>query len=120
VFKVYRIGDTGVVALGGVDLDVPRGEFLAVVGPSGAGKSTILNLLGGLDRASAGSWMSTARPRAVERRRPHHVSRRTRGVRVAGTARNLVPYLSVRENVRLPGVLHAGRRRIAAGVPTSS
>ena len=54
VFKVYRIGDTGVVALGGVDLDVPRGEFLAVVGPSGAGKSTILNLLGGLDRASAG------------------------------------------------------------------
>jgi len=54
VFKVYRIGDTGVVALGGVNLDVPRGEFLAVVGPSGSGKSTILNLLGGLDRASAG------------------------------------------------------------------
>src|SRR6187551_2518835 len=54
VVKVYRIADTGVVALGGVDIDIARGEFLAVVGPSGAGKSTILNLVGGLDRASAG------------------------------------------------------------------
>ena len=55
VFKVYRIADTGVVALGGADLDIDEGEFLAVVGPSGAGKSTILNLVGGLDRASAGT-----------------------------------------------------------------
>ena len=53
-YKVYRVGDMGVVALAGVDLDVMPGEFLAVVGPSGAGKSTILNLVGGLDRASAG------------------------------------------------------------------
>src|SRR3989442_13832365 len=55
VYKVYRVSDTGVVALAGVDLDVGRGDFLAVVGPSGAGKSTILNLLGGIDRASAGA-----------------------------------------------------------------
>ena len=53
-YKVYRVGDVGVVALAGVDLDVMPAEFLAVVGPSGAGKSTILNLVGGLDRASAG------------------------------------------------------------------
>ena len=109
VFKVYRIGETGVVALGGVDLDVPRGEFLAVVGPSGAGKSTILNLLGGLDRASAGvvevdghdlglldeDGLTTYRAERV-------------GFVWQGTARNLVPYLSVQENVRLPRVLHAG------------
>lgn len=55
VYKIYRISDTGVVALGGVDLDIREGEFLSVVGPSGAGKSTILNLIGGLDRATAGS-----------------------------------------------------------------
>ena len=109
VFKVYRIGDTGVVALGGVDLDVPRGEFLAVVGPSGAGKSTILNLLGGLDRASAGvvdvdgQDLGLLSDDALTTYRAERV-----GFVWQGTARNLVPYLSVRENVRLPGVLHAG------------
>ena len=72
VFKVYRIGDTGVVALGGVDLDVRAGEFLAVVGPSGAGKSTILNLIGGLDRASAGVVEVDGRDLGLlERGRPH-------------------------------------------------
>src|SRR4249920_2994770 len=55
VFKIYRVADTGVVALGGVDFDVGEGEFLAVVGPSGSGKSTILNMIGGLDRATAGT-----------------------------------------------------------------
>ncbi|MEO8424281.1 MAG: ATP-binding cassette domain-containing protein, partial [Actinomycetota bacterium] len=118
VFRVYRIGDTGVVALGGVDLDVPRGEFLAVVGPSGAGKSTILNLLGGLDRASAGvvdvdgQDLGLLNDDDLTRFRAERV-----GFVWQGTARNLVPYLTVRENVRLPGALHAGlastRRRSA-------
>lgn len=118
VFKVYRVSDTGVVALGGVDLDVPRGEFLAVVGPSGAGKSTILNLLGGLDRASAGVVevdghdLGLLDDDGLTRYRAERV-----GFVWQGTARNLVPYLSVRENVRLPRVLHGGlaeeRRRSA-------
>lgn len=109
VFKVYRIGDTGVVALGGVDLDVPRGEFLAIVGPSGAGKSTILNLLGGLERASAGvvdvdgQDLGLLNDDDLTRFRAEQV-----GFVWQGTARNLVPYLTVRENVRLPGALHAG------------
>src|SRR5829696_8906017 len=64
VFKIYRVADTGVVALGGVDFAVGEGEFLAVVGPSGSGKSTILNMIGGLDRATA--WASCGRePRAT-------------------------------------------------------
>lgn len=107
VYRIYRVGDTGIVALGGVDLDVWRGEFLAVVGPSGAGKSTILNVLGGLDRASAGVVevdghdLGLLDDRALTAYRAERV-----GFVWQGTARNLVPYLSVRDNVRLPRVLH--------------
>ncbi len=96
----------GVVALAGVDLDVMPGEFLAVVGPSGAGKSTILNLVGGLDRASAGIVEVEGRDlglledQALTEYRAERV-----GFVWQGTARNLVPYLSVRENIRLPATV---------------
>jgi ABC-type lipoprotein export system ATPase subunit len=105
-YKVYRVGDVGVVALAGVDLDVAPGEFLAVVGPSGAGKSTILNLVGGLDRASAGvvevdgQDLGLLEDEALTEYRAERV-----GFVWQGTARNLVPYLSVRENIRLPGTV---------------
>src|SRR4051794_12999289 len=110
VVKVYRIGDTGVTALGGVTFEVARGEFLAVVGPSGSGKSTTLNLIGGLDRASAGSVAVDGRDlgllgdEALTRYRAERV-----GFVWQGTARNLVPYLSVIDNVRLPSAV---RRRV--------
>jgi len=52
--RSFSMGRETVVALDGVDLDVPRGSFAAVLGPSGSGKSTLLHLLGGLDRPSAG------------------------------------------------------------------
>src|SRR5436190_10591213 len=103
VYKIYRIADTGVVALGGVDLTIPRGEFLAVVGPSGSGKSTILNLAGGLDSASAGAVEVDGRDlgrlsdEELTQYRRDHV-----GFVWQGTARNLVPYLSIRDNVGLP------------------
>ena len=109
VYKVYRVAETGVVALGGVDLDIAAGEFLAVVGPSGAGKSTILNLIGGLDRASAGSVeidgvdLGLLEVDDLTRFRAERV-----GFVWQGTARNLVPYLTVRENVRLPAAVDRG------------
>jgi len=103
VFKVYRVADTGVVALGGVDFEVGDGEFLAVVGPSGSGKSTILNMIGGLDRATAGTVEVEGRDLGRLDEDELTAYRRDRiGFVWQGTARNLVPYLSVVENVRLP------------------
>ena len=52
--KIYKTGDIEVVALQGLDLTVEDGELMAIVGNSGSGKSTLLNMLGGLDRPSAG------------------------------------------------------------------
>ncbi|HUM71529.1 MAG TPA: ATP-binding cassette domain-containing protein, partial [Chloroflexota bacterium] len=52
--KIYKVAELEVVALQGLDLVVPAGEILGIVGASGSGKSTLLNILGGLDRPSAG------------------------------------------------------------------
>jgi ABC-type lipoprotein export system ATPase subunit len=106
------VADVGVLALAGVDLDVHPGELLADVGPSGAGKSTILNLVGGLDRASAGIVEVDGRDLALldEEALTEYRAERV-GFVWQGTARNLVPYLSVRENIRLPSTVR--RTRVA-------
>ena len=54
VDKVFKRGSEVIHVLGGLDLEIPSGEFLALMGPSGSGKSTLLNLIGGLDRPSEG------------------------------------------------------------------
>ncbi len=103
VYKVFRVGDTGIAALAGVSLAIEPGEFVALVGPSGSGKSTVLHLLGGLDRASAGvvevegDDLGLLDDASLTRHRADRV-----GFVWQGPARNLVPYLTALDNVRLP------------------
>jgi putative ABC transport system ATP-binding protein len=94
----------GVQALRGVDFDVPDGEFVAVTGPSGCGKSTLLNLLGGLDRPSAGAIeLAGRRVDGFSEAKWAHVRRREIGF--VFQFFNLIGNLSVADNVELPGLL---------------
>ncbi len=100
--KIYKVAELEVVALQGLDLEVARGEFLALVGPSGSGKSTLLSLIGGLDRPSAGQLivdgldLTTLTPPRLSAYRRDQV-----GFIWQQTTRNLLPYLSARENIEL-------------------
>jgi putative ABC transport system ATP-binding protein len=106
--KVHGSGEAAVVALRDVDLELAHGEFLAVTGPSGCGKSTLLNLLGGLDRPTAGEiYLHGERvDGAGEARRAR--LRRTE-VGFVFQFFNLIANLTVADNVELPALL--------AGVP---
>lgn len=98
--KVYRTGDVEVVALADVDLAIERGEFIVLLGPSGSGKSTLLNILGGLDVPTQGEVrfadhrLSGADEAELTRYRREHVG-------FVFQFYNLIPSLTVRENVAL-------------------
>lgn len=98
--KVYRSGDVEVAALRGLDLDLYAGEFAVFLGPSGSGKSTLFNILGGLDRATAGSAKFEGQELTTLSERELTQYRR-RNVGFVFQFYNLVPSLTARENVAL-------------------
>ncbi len=107
--KIYKVADLEVVALQGLDLLVRRGELMAIVGSSGSGKSTLLNILGGLDRPSAGKVIVDGQDLLKLSDFALNRYRRTKvGFVWQQTARNLIPYLTALENVELPMMI-AGR-----------
>jgi len=101
VIKVYRTGDLEVIALRGLNATIRSGRCLAITGPSGCGKTTLLNLLGGLDRCTAGSI--TVDGRNIARLSdPDLVRHRREGVGIVFQFFNLVPMLTAQENVEMP------------------
>jgi putative ABC transport system ATP-binding protein len=116
VSKLYRMGTNRVEALRDVTLSIARGEFCAVMGPSGSGKSTLLNILGCLDRPSAGAYrLDGTDVGALSDERLS--SLRLRRLGFIFQSFNLIPQLTVERNIELPLFYlgwHAAERRTRA------
>ena len=106
--KYYGKGDTLVKALDGVDLTVEDGEFVAIVGTSGSGKSTLLHMLGGLDRPTSGTVAVDGKDIFSLKDEALTIFRR-RKIGFVFQSYNLVPVLSVYENIVLPIQLDGGK-----------
>ena len=110
--KIYKTIDLEVLALQGLDLSVEQGELMAIIGNSGSGKSTLLNMLGGLDRPSAGRLIVDEHDLlTMSDREIIDYKRETVGFVWQNNARNLIPYLTALENVEMPLMLCAEQNR---------
>jgi len=119
VDKVFRRGTEEIHVLGGLDVTVPSGEFLALMGPSGSGKSTLLNLIGGLDQPSRGEV--TVAGERIDRLGARELAAwRARHVGFVFQFYNLLPTLSAARNVELPLLLtRLSKRERAKRVETA-
>jgi len=113
--KQYMLGNIPVHALQGVDLEVEKGDFVAILGPSGSGKSTLLNLLGALDKPSSGSVRIGDSD--VSNLNDSELALLRRRIGIVFQFFNLVSRLTARENVELPlsiaNVPRSTRRQVA-------
>ncbi len=115
--KIYKSSGVEVMALQGLDLTVERGELMGIVGASGSGKSTLLNMLGGLDKPSAGSLFIDGRDMLkFNEKDAIEYKRKTVGFVWQNNARNLITYLTAQQNVEMPLLLSgfSGRQSRAA------
>jgi len=113
--KIFKTDDIEVVALQGLNLTVRQGEMMAIIGNSGSGKSTLLNILGGLDRPSAGQ-ATVGKWNLLKMTKEQLIAykRETVGFIWQNNARNLVPYLTALQNVELPMRIGGKRDRAYA------
>ncbi len=104
IVKRYRRGKQDVEVLHGLNLEIPKGEMLALMGPSGSGKSTLLNLIGGLDRPDQGS-ITIGGERIDQFSNSRLTKWRARHVGFVFQFYNLMPMLTARQNIELPLLL---------------
>lgn len=98
--KIYKMGDSDFIALDNVDLNIKRGEYVAIVGPSGAGKSTLMNMIGCLDTPTSGEYILDGLNTKCSDSKLAEI--RNMKIGFIFQNYNLLPKLSVLENVELP------------------
>ena len=117
--KIYRMGEETVAALAGVSLTIERGEHTAIIGPSGSGKSSLMNILGGLDRPTRGTYRFEGED-VGQMDDDSLADFRSRRIGFVFQSFQLLPRLSALQNVELPmvyaGLLPAERRERAAAM----
>jgi ABC-type lipoprotein export system ATPase subunit len=110
--KIYKTKEVEVVALQGLDLTVEEGELTAIIGKSGSGKTTLLNIIAGLDRPSAGRIIVDGKDLLkFDDRQLKIYNRETIGFVWQNSARNLIPYLTARQNVEIPMLISGKKSR---------
>lgn len=110
--KIYKTKETEVLALQGLDLSVERGELTAIIGNSGSGKSTFLNMIGGLDRPSAGSlFVAGGNLFTMSEKELVRYKRNTVGFVWQNNGRNMLPFLSALENVMMPMYISGSKKK---------
>lgn len=112
--KIYKTKETEVVALQGLDLNIDEGEVVAIIGNSGSGKSTLLNMIGGLDRPSAGRLIVDGKDLLRFSEADYRIYKRDSvGFVWQNNVRNLIPYMTALENVQIPMVIKGRKNRRA-------
>lgn len=110
--KIYKTKDIEVLALQGLEINIAEGELMAIIGNSGSGKSTFLNMIGGLDRPSAGKLFVDGKDLfKLNEAELVEYKRSTVGFVWQNNARNLLPYLTALQNIQLPMMISNSKQR---------
>lgn len=110
--KIYKTRDSEVLALQGLDMNIEAGELMAIVGKSGSGKSTFLNMIGGLDKPSAGRLFVDGKDLfKMNGKNLIEYKKRTVGFVWQNNARNLFPYLNSIQNIQVPMIFTSERKK---------
>ncbi len=116
LYKIYKMGDSEVRALDGINLRIKPHEFVAIIGPSGSGKSTLMNMIGCLDTPTSGEYFLNGK-NVSHLKDDEQAAIRNQTIGFIFQQYNLLPKLSARENVELPllyrGISQSERRKIA-------